>query len=432
MLVLNGEVVRCKDVLIDGAQMCELANVNFNDWKVLFTNTLFDGEYPENICVPDKTWLNMPRTLHLAKWISTEFYTVVLAYEKLHWFKYSMTKVSYLFYMKYPRLKNQVNEPCELLQHVNDITQHKPDGYIYLATCSQYASSNLYKLGRTENLNSRLSAYQVGRTTADQMYYVYTYKTAKVAVLETMLRKLLEEYRQDASKDIYKMSLPMLQEFVASTCVTFANIIIQKNTLIRKINATFAPVVIPQTITFNDSIAKLYFGINSICFTNITQHIDTIFNSKLENEIDHFKKIYSKYNSLHKLIQYIIYKYFSNWKYPENRILFYNESDTNLYGIFTSSLQKELKIVNYEQDVQPNVHYIIAKYFTKIIQHNTNNDNKELYDKIKNYNFTKNTGCIKCMVDIYMSYKPNDPNDPNDYECVLRNCLDNLYNDTDD
>lgn len=129
-----------------------------------------------------------------------------------------------------------------LVDKIQDVTIFKPDGYIYLITCKQYAANNHYRLGRTNDLKKRMSVYNCGRTLDDQMYQLFEYKTAQVNTLEYILRQLLKPFRQkDAmNKDIYVMHIDDLRLHVQNQCDNFNNVsIYQTNKLIKANNVNF-------------------------------------------------------------------------------------------------------------------------------------------------------------------------------------------------
>lgn len=120
-----------------------------------------------------------------------------------------------------------------LITKIENITMHKVDGYVYLMTSRWLKNNNHFRFGKTINLKSRLSSYQVGRTIEDQMYYVFIFKAKNVLFLELFIRDLLKEYRQDPKKDIYVIQWPILHRFIKITCENFDEVITEKNLLIQ-------------------------------------------------------------------------------------------------------------------------------------------------------------------------------------------------------
>lgn len=99
----------------------------------------------------------------------------------------------------------------------------KLNGFVYFATCDQYARDNHYRFGKTNDLKKRLSAYQVGRTDKDLMYYAFVFESENVEVLELLLRRWMKDFRQNPKKDIYVLPWPVLSEFTKNICDHFHN-----------------------------------------------------------------------------------------------------------------------------------------------------------------------------------------------------------------
>lgn len=57
----------------------------------------------------------------------------------------------------------------------------------------------------------------------------------RVDLLELLIRKLLEDFRQENAKDkdIYVLALPLLSKFVKYICDTFSGMVLEKNNLIK-------------------------------------------------------------------------------------------------------------------------------------------------------------------------------------------------------
>jgi len=271
-LKLNNIIIesRPSDNFINATQMCKAGDKLFADWARLHSThkliTALQSDMVNHISqntennsepiIPGSqntqvievlkgnsstftqgSWIHPDLAVQLAQWISPTFAIQVSRWIRELFITGSVSIASQKTDTQLNELINklQISESknIHLISQIQNISLHQPDGYIYIATCTQYEAYNHYRFGRTENLKSRLSSYQVGRTIDDQMYYVFEYKTEKVAVLEQLIRKLLEEYRQDASKDIYILQWHVLHKFILHICNTFTNIIVEKNILIQ-------------------------------------------------------------------------------------------------------------------------------------------------------------------------------------------------------
>jgi prophage antirepressor-like protein len=134
---------------------------------------------------------------------------------------------------KNKQLKISENKNLNLVSKITEVQTHKINGWLYLATNDQYALKNHFRLGRTGNLQQRLRSYRPGRTVADNLYYVYIFRSENIHLLELLLRELLVEYRENPAVDIYVIPWPILHQFVKYICNMFhSGIIVKKNELI--------------------------------------------------------------------------------------------------------------------------------------------------------------------------------------------------------
>lgn len=67
--------------------------------------------------------------------------------------------------------------------------------YIYIVTNKIYESQDIFKIGRTKNLDNRLSAYQSGRTKEDLFYYKCCVPTNYSTIFENVLKQLLKPHQ---------------------------------------------------------------------------------------------------------------------------------------------------------------------------------------------------------------------------------------------
>jgi len=86
--------------------------------------------------------------------------------------------------------------------------------YIYIATTSQYAFNNNFKIGHTVNLVSRLSNYNTGRAVNDKFYYCYTKRVYEAQKLDKLLHDLLIEFKEDKQKENVIMHFSYLEKII--------------------------------------------------------------------------------------------------------------------------------------------------------------------------------------------------------------------------
>lgn len=108
-----------------------------------------------------------------------------------------------------------------LKSEIKNIAKVKIDGFIYLATTKQYAKSNIFRFGRTEQIDKRLQKYQVGRVDDDKMYYIFLYQSENTELLERIIRTLLKKFRYSSRKDLYVLSADLIKKYVFDICELF-------------------------------------------------------------------------------------------------------------------------------------------------------------------------------------------------------------------
>ena len=92
------------------------------------------------------------------------------------------------------------------------------DGYIYVLKALDY--ENVYKLGKSNDLEKRLRSYRVGK--ADDIHVEYIYKTENITEVEGCIKALLGKYQFRKNKEIYKLELSKMKDFV-NGCATLGN-----------------------------------------------------------------------------------------------------------------------------------------------------------------------------------------------------------------
>jgi prophage antirepressor-like protein len=128
-------------------------------------------------------------------------------------------------------LESTKNKTLHLTDKILNYELFTKDSYIYLSTTKQYAAHHQFKFGKSNELNSRMSSYQVGRSKDDQMYYVFVYKCEDATILEYLIRNLLKKYRDDKNKDIYVLPFEILKPYIESICELYSEQIQETNQL---------------------------------------------------------------------------------------------------------------------------------------------------------------------------------------------------------
>ena len=84
-------------------------------------------------------------------------------------------------------------------------------GYIYVIRASEKKDS-VYKIGRTKDLNKRLSTYATGRM--DGVDVVFKFRTDSYKSTENCLKAMLQGERAQKYKEVYKADLDMIKELI--------------------------------------------------------------------------------------------------------------------------------------------------------------------------------------------------------------------------
>jgi phage anti-repressor protein len=90
-------------------------------------------------------------------------------------------------------------------------TSKPREGYIYIIRASE-AKDGLVKIGRTNNIVSRLRNYNTGQ--ADDVELLYTYKTNDIVTTEACVKSLLVKHKYRKYKEVYQANLDIIKELV--------------------------------------------------------------------------------------------------------------------------------------------------------------------------------------------------------------------------
>jgi len=84
-------------------------------------------------------------------------------------------------------------------------------GYIYVIKASP-EKDNVYKIGRTQNLNKRLATYSVG--TVDGIETIYKFRTNSFKKTEACLKLMLKEHQLRKYKEVYQANIDMIKTII--------------------------------------------------------------------------------------------------------------------------------------------------------------------------------------------------------------------------
>lgn len=124
------------------------------------------------------------------------------------------------------QLETEKTKSLTLAIKIHNDKIYKIEGWIYIATSKQYAPNNHFRIGQTVDLTKRMAGYKPGRTSGDELYYVFVYKSEDIEGLEKIIRRFLKPYRDDVHIDMYTLHWNSLKSIVETICDNYHNVII--------------------------------------------------------------------------------------------------------------------------------------------------------------------------------------------------------------
>ncbi|CCU55453.1 N1R/p28-like protein [Adoxophyes honmai entomopoxvirus 'L'] len=97
---------------------------------------------------------------------------------------------------------------------IDNVKDKNKNGFIYIATSTRYASINNFKIGKTDNLLTRLSNFNSSRNDQDLFYICYYDKVYDMAKTEKLIHDLLNDFRDKKGKEIFILHYIPLIEIV--------------------------------------------------------------------------------------------------------------------------------------------------------------------------------------------------------------------------
>lgn len=104
--------------------------------------------------------------------------------------------------------------------------------YIYIATTFTLSLDNTFKIGRTNNIKTRLIGYNTGRISNDKYYYCYVYKCCNAVILEKLIFNFLKNFKVHNSNEMYQLHLTTLNDIVKYICDNNISIVDKINDII--------------------------------------------------------------------------------------------------------------------------------------------------------------------------------------------------------
>ncbi|CCU55578.1 N1R/p28-like protein [Choristoneura biennis entomopoxvirus] len=115
------------------------------------------------------------------------------------------------------KIKKLEESSMRMKVFIDKIVEKEKNGYIYIATSKSYASINNFKLGKTSSLNSREINFNTSRNSQDEFYICYYKKVYNVDKVESLLKDVLDGFKDKKNKEIFIIHYKYLLELVEKT-----------------------------------------------------------------------------------------------------------------------------------------------------------------------------------------------------------------------
>ena len=93
----------------------------------------------------------------------------------------------------------------------------KPE-YVYVATTALYQKKNIFKIGKTEDLQKRLNSLNNSHVPFDDMLFCYIAQCSDGLLVEKMVHALLDEDRVVKNREFFKLSLKDIISVIEYVC----------------------------------------------------------------------------------------------------------------------------------------------------------------------------------------------------------------------
>lgn len=213
--ILNDISISCRnqDNYIDGLQLCQAYNKDFNVWSNLPTTSDQLNEIARYNCLAtselldEDTWIHPDVAIVMAYWISP-----TVGYQVDKW-------INKLFAIDIQLLEDKNKElelkdqKIKLLENVHLKNQKRNNypgqNFIYLITSKSNKEKRIYIVGKAVNLRNRLSNYNKSEE-HEVIYYKECADESSMSLAETLVLKKLNNYRERANRD--RFILPIDKE----------------------------------------------------------------------------------------------------------------------------------------------------------------------------------------------------------------------------
>lgn len=101
----------------------------------------------------------------------------------------------------------------------------KYDEFIYIATNESYHKQNVYKIGRSLNLNKRKKQFNTFFIDGHKVYYIFIFQCHNSRTLENLLFTCLDQYKYCKINELFHLELNKLYSIVYNVCCQYTKII---------------------------------------------------------------------------------------------------------------------------------------------------------------------------------------------------------------
>ena len=143
------------------------------------------------------------------------------------------------FYLQYQniytnkQLEIEKSKNTKLTNNVINYSTLKKLEYFYIATSSYYAGQNNFKLGKTSNLNSRLSNFNNTHNVKEKFYFCFIFQTYNAKVIEDIAKGILHNFRNSETNELYVLHYDILEMIVKNICENYNNSVDYYNNFIQ-------------------------------------------------------------------------------------------------------------------------------------------------------------------------------------------------------
>ncbi len=189
----NNHKILVKDnKFINGEQLCNIANLSFNDWFSLDSTQELVNEMGLKIEKSDGIyWINFDVALMISQWISNKFMLLI-----------NNLIINHIIDQHNNTIKLKENEIKVLKDNFlkKQSRENFPNNCIYIVTSNENKLKRTYIIGKATSLKDRLSSYNKS-SEHTVVYYKHCPDKESTKIIESVVLKKLEKYKEKANRD---------------------------------------------------------------------------------------------------------------------------------------------------------------------------------------------------------------------------------------